>query len=194
MDRKSRAVHRLWGPLGDKGRLHGSPRFAKELAARCDGELDRFAPGVSKWSFGQQLEHLYMASHYVLDRLQEAMGGEQTSDHPSLWGHALMVGGYIPRGMFPTIPQLVPKAGTRETILPLKESLEARLVQLEWSLGEIHASPGRSPHPRMKHLLASQWLFFLDIHHRHHLRIMRDIVKAGGPNGGQTSSGAASPV
>jgi hypothetical protein len=32
----------------------------------------------------------------------------------------------------------------------------------------------------MKHLTSSQWLYFADIHHRHHLGIMRDILKAAG--------------
>jgi len=179
MDRMSRAVYRLWGSLGEDGRLHASPRFAEDLASRYEkGDLALLETSISKWSFGQQLEHLYMATHYVLDRLYEAMDAEETADHPSLWGHAFIAGGYIPRGLFPTIPQLVPGSGTRAEILPLKESLQVRLGQLEWNLEQINASPGRSPHPRMKHLLARHWLFFLDVHHRHHLRIMRDILKA----------------
>lgn len=180
MDRKSTAIHRLWGSLGEQGKLHGSPYFTKELADRCNGELAVRAASVSKWTFGQQLEHLYLTSHYVLDRLQEAMAGEHASDHPSFLGHALLIGGFIPRGVFPTIPPLVPKSGTREDIQPLRDNLDARLAQLGWDLHQINASPGRSSHPRMKFLLANQWLFFLDVHHRHHLRIMRDILKAGG--------------
>ncbi len=178
MDRMSRAVYRLWGSLGEDGKLHASPRFADELAARYEGDLALRDTSISKWSFGQQLEHLYMATHYVLDRLHEAMTAAETQDHPSLWGHAFVAGGYIPRGLFPTIPQLIPGGGTREEIQPLKESLHVRLEQLAWNLDQINANPGRSPHPRMKYLLARQWLFFLDVHHRHHLRIMRDILKA----------------
>jgi len=182
MDRKSRAIHRLWGSLDEHGKLHGSPRFAKELAERCDGALAVRAGSVSKWSFGQQLEHLYLTSHYVLDRLQESMSGEHAADHPGVMGHALLIGGFIPRKLFPTIPPLVPKSGTIEDIQPLRDSLDARLTQLGWDLDQINASPGRSLHPRMKFLLANQWLFFLDIHHRHHLRIMRDILVAGSKN------------
>jgi hypothetical protein len=32
----------------------------------------------------------------------------------------------------------------------------------------------------MKYLTSSQWIFFADIHHRHHMAIMRDILKAAG--------------
>jgi hypothetical protein len=95
-----------------------------------------------------------------------------------VWGCGLMVGGFIPRGVFPTIPPLVPKSGTLEHIEPLHDSLKKRMAEFEWDLLEIRASAGRSCHPRMKYLTGSQWLYFQDVHHRHHLSIMRDIRKA----------------
>ena len=179
MNRTSRAVYRLWGSLGEDGDLHGVPRFAEELVAQHrNGNLGICVNSVSLWSFGQQLEHLYLATHWVLDRLDEAMSENQSNGNMSLLGYAFMAGGFFPRGMFPTIPVLVPGAGTSERIQPLKERLDGRLQRLRWTLDQINANPGRSPHPRMKHLLARQWMFFLDVHHRHHLAIMRDILAA----------------
>lgn len=180
MDRITEAVVRLWGFVGKDGRLDGSPRFADDLAAQCGNNLVLRAPGVSKWSFGQQLEHLYRSSHYVLDRIEESMTGDNASEPIGLWGRGLMVAGFIPRGAFPTIPPLEPASGTIADIRPLRESLIKRLSQIDWNLAQIKASPGRSLHPRMKWLSSSQWLFFADIHHRHHLAIMRDIKKAAG--------------
>jgi len=178
MDRMTRSVYRLWGTLGDDRRLHRSPTFADELAERCKGNLGLRVTSVSKWSFGKQLEHLYLSTHYVLDRLSEAMAGQNPSGRMGIYGYGLLVGGFIPRGVFPTIPPLEPVSGTLDHIGPLKESLAKRLEQLAWDLSEIKASTGRSRHPRMKYMSASQWLFFGDIHHRHHLAIMRDILKA----------------
>jgi hypothetical protein len=93
------------------------------------------------------------------------------------YGHSLMVAGFIPRGMFPTIPQLVPASGTMDHIHPLKESLRGRLQEIVWELNQIKASPGKSRHPRMKYLTAAQWFYFAEIHHRHHLSIIKDICK-----------------
>ncbi len=178
MDRITKSVVRLWGFVGKDGRLHGSPRFADDLAAQCDKNLVLRVPAVSKWSFGQQLEHLYRSSHYVLDRLEESMTGGNASERMGMWGRGLMLGGFIPRGAFPTIPPLEPASGTMADIRPLRENLIKRLSQIDWNLVQIKASPGKSRHPRMKWLTSSQWLFFADIHHRHHLAIMRDIAKA----------------
>jgi hypothetical protein len=176
MDRIEKAVYRLWGSLGEGGHLHGSPSFADELASRCNDKLLLRVPRVSKWSFGEQLEHLYLSSHYVLDRLEEAMTGRNSSEHRGFYGHGLMLAGFIPRYVFPTIPPLKPQSGTLEHIQPLRENLRARLSNIEWDWDQIQASPGKSRHPRMKYLTASEWLFFADIHHRHHLAIMRDIL------------------
>lgn len=177
MDRITRAVHRLWGPL-DNGRLHATPRFAGELAEQCKRDLSLHMPSVSKWTFGQQLEHLYLASHWVMDRLDESLGGGHERDHLGFWGQGLMVTGRIPRKMFPTIPALVPGAGTLLEVQPLKERLHRRLAANEWDLARVRVATGKSMHPRMKWLTSSQWFFFFDIHHRHHLRILRDILKA----------------
>ena len=181
MDRISEAVNRLWGQLGDGGHLHGSPRFADELAECChDSSMEVRSVKVSKWSYGEQLEHLYRSSHYVLDRLEESMAGENRKGRIGFWGRGLMVGGFIPRYWFPTIPPLVPQSGTEEHIGPLREGLRERVAQIEWRLEQIKASPGRSMHPRMKYLTSSQWLYFADVHHRHHLSLMRDILAAAG--------------
>lgn len=175
-DRTTIAVSRLWGSLRD-GHLHSSPAFAAELAAQCNGDLSVCTPSISKWSFGQQLEHLYLASHWVLDRLEESLVGVDTSKRMGIYGYGLMVFGFIPRGVFPTIPPLKPASGTLDHIVPLREALTHRLRNVEWDLDNIKACRGKSLHPKMKYLSASQWLFFADIHHRHHLAIMRDILK-----------------
>jgi hypothetical protein len=178
MDRISRAAQRLWGNIGSGGELGGFPAFAAELDACCQGDLSIESPNVSKWSAGRQLEHLYLSSHYVLDRIEEALSGANEADHMGIYGVGLMVGGFIPRYVFPTIPILVPKSGTLEHIDPLRNTLGGRLEKIAWDLERVQSSRGKSKHPRMKYLTAGQWIFFADIHHRHHLSLIRDILRA----------------
>jgi hypothetical protein len=59
--------------------------------------------------------------------------------------------------------------------------LHERLRQIDWGMKELKESAGKSKHPRMKWLTSGQWMFFADIHHRHHLAIMQDIAKAARP-------------
>lgn len=180
MDRIRRAAERLWGNIGEQGALQGPPVFASELASFCDWDLSTQTNHVSKWSVGQQLEHIYLSTHYVLDQIEAALTGENADRHMGFWGVGLMAGGFIPRYVFPTIPPLEPKSGTPLHIDPLRERLTDRVEQIAWTLQQLKSSPGKSRHPRMKYLTASQWLFFADVHHRHHLSLMRDIAKAAG--------------
>lgn len=180
MDRTRVAAVRLWGSLGEHGELPGEAQFAGELSALYNNNLKFVDPNVSRWSYGHQLEHLYRASHYVLDRLEEAMTGLYTDQRMGFWGCGMMVVGGMPRYWFPTIPQLVPHSGSPEDIEPLRDDLKTRLEKIEWRLSDIKDSRGKSRHPRMKYLTASQWVFFQDIHHRHHLALMRDILKGAG--------------
>ncbi len=177
MDRITRAVLRLWGDVEEGGRLHAAPKFMSELAALTAKPLDVRAPEVSEWSYGQQVEHLYLGAHWVFDRLDESMTPANIDEHMNLLGVGMMVGGRIPRGMFPTIPVLVPEGGTLAQIVPLRERLQKRLDAIDWDMVRVRSSRGRSKHPRMHFLNSSHWMFFMDIHHRHHLRIIRDIVK-----------------
>ncbi len=178
MDKLSRAVHRLWGTLGPVGALHAEPRFQKELAAEAEGDLPRLQTAVSQWSFGNHVEHLYLATHWVVDRLEESMSGANDRERMNHLGISMLVLGRIPRGMYPTIPVLVPHGGTMAEIRPLAERLRERLASHSWRFDELQACRGRSRHPRMRFLAARHWMIFLDIHHRHHLAILHDICKA----------------
>ncbi len=177
MDRTSKSIYRLWGSLGQNGQLHDSPRFAEELAACYNGNLAVLEKRVSNWAYGYQLEHLYRASHWVLDRLEESMTGDNATKRMGPIGWGFMTIGFIPRYWFPTIPPLVPQSGSPENIEPLRDDLKRRLGAIPWRLDEIKECRGKSLHPKMKYLTSSQWMLFLDVHHRHHLAIMRDILK-----------------
>lgn len=179
MDKVTRAVERLWGTLGPAGELHAAPRFQDELRAEAEGDLFRLERRVSEWSFGHHVEHLYQASHWVLDRLEESMSGANADGKMNHLGIGMLILGRIPRGMYPTIPPLMPQGGTMAEIRPLAERLRARLAEHDWRLPEVLVCPGRSRHPRMRFLAARHWMIFLDIHHRHHRAILRDILKAG---------------
>jgi hypothetical protein len=178
MNRFERSIEQLWGRSEPDGTLGPEPSFAAELDARCGEVLDLSSIRVSKWTLGKQLEHLYLSTHYVLDRVEDCLAGKDPNRHMGMYGVGLMVGGFIPRGVFPTIPPLEPKSGTLEHIEPLKQQLRGRLASLRWDLETIRDSIGKSKHPRMKYLTATQWLYFAEIHHRHHLSIIRDIRSA----------------
>ena len=177
MDKIRKKVHRLWGPLGDGEKLHSTPDFATEMAELCKGPLEIRSKRVSKWGFGEQVEHMYLVAHWVLDRMNEAMAVTDSPERTTALCHGMLIGHWIPRGLYPTLPELEAQGGTMEEIQPLKDRLEERLAKLDWTWPQVSTHTGRSYHPWMKMLLMPHWFFFLTVHHLHHLAILRDIRK-----------------
>lgn len=161
---------------GDASRQELRPQFAADLAALLDNDLAGRSERVSKWSMGQHIEHMYRASLYVLERIQEAET-QPVSGKPNILGRGFLLAGFIPRGVFTAIPEVRPKEGDMKTILDLKSKLKTYLENQETDLDKICAAEGCSRHPRMGWLRQDQWLFFLEVHHRHHLAIIKDLQR-----------------
>jgi uncharacterized damage-inducible protein DinB len=154
-------------------------RNRQAVAALLDGDpavLDRTAPRVSQWSVGQQLEHILLVDAAILGRVLEAP--EAIEAGPKAIGYVFLGLGWIPRGVGKS-PERV-----RPTGRPLTE-LRLALTRHGEALARLAGSPHLLarpecivPHPRFGGLTGARALRFLDIHDRHHLRIVRDIQRA----------------
>ncbi len=148
----------------------------RELAAD-ETRLLASNDAVSGWSVGLHVEHLWRSDSGLLGWIQKRLDDPAaTSDGgPTRTGRAVLVSGWIPRG----------RAKAPERTLPETldiESLPERLVELHGlaealgpRLPNLHESRATMEHPILGHFTPAQWLRFLDVHHRHHEKIIRDI-------------------
>ncbi|MCP4661153.1 MAG: hypothetical protein GY856_37600 [bacterium] len=148
-------------------------RQADEIAVRAEA--------VSRWSVGQHLEHLTLADAAVvagLDKLAATPGAAE--GRPNLVGRLVLLFGIIPRGKGRAWKQITPGETIDGARLAASfDDLSRRLkAAFEPRPGEFEAPPGRFRHRIFGDLHAFQWLRFVDIHHRHHGRIIRDIRRA----------------
>ena len=148
--------------------------------ARDESALALEAPKVSRWNIGQQVEHLLNADTTILDRWDLVERGEAPSSQGGLrWPGMVCLGlGWIPRGKGkapePTRPVDVSSTELIDGLL----SLRRRISQIGRDLAIHETASWRSRHPYFGALSPAQWLRFMDVHHRHHLAIVRDIRKA----------------
>jgi len=148
-------------------------RQADEIAIRVEA--------VSRWSVGQHLEHLALSDAAVvagLDKLAATPG--PAGGRPNLVGRMVLLFGYIPRGKGQAWKQILPGEDIEGTRLAASfDDVGRRLKAVfEPRSGELEAPPGRFRHRIFGDLHAFQWLRFVDLHHRHHGRIIRDIRRA----------------
>ena len=143
--------------------------------ARDPAELARRAAGVSDWSVAQQLEHLSLSSDSILDGLEKIERGEITErgGGATLVGRVILLFGKIPRGKGKAPERVVPSGLDGAATVAAFEAAKRRFEKLD--LARLEASAGTFSHPVFGHLTARQWLRFVDVHHRHHSRIIDDI-------------------
>jgi hypothetical protein len=156
-----------------------------ELAAGPPQVLQSRAEAVSGWSVAEHLEHLVRIDNGILDRIDRLAAG--TAEPPSkpvpplnLIGRLILLCGLIPRGRGKAPeavrPQGMEVAELRAGIAGLGE----RFHSLGPRLPELAALQGTFRHPYFGGLSPVQWLRFMDIHHHHHLKIVRDVLRGLG--------------
>jgi hypothetical protein len=151
-----------------------------ELATDSDDRLIRRSDKTSAWSVGQHLDHMANANQAMAAAVTKILSPEpiETRSGPTFLGRAVLLGGWIPRGAGKAPDFTTPAADSPAQI---RSNVRASL-QVVSSLGEALPEIGRSK-ARLDHfafggLTPMQWLRTMDVHTRHHLKIIRDIERA----------------
>ena len=143
---------------------------------------DVAAPKVSKWTVGKQLEHLLLSHDSILDVLDRLIDGRQgpAPGGKTFIGRVVLATGFIPRGAGKA-PEFAEPAGRDAADIEAGlRRLAERIAQLAEQLPLLEEAGWRCRHPYFGALDVGEWMRFMDIHHRHHLKIVRDIRKAAG--------------
>lgn len=185
--------------MADLRRAHGRLLAALERAAAVAAEPVAFearADPVSAWSVGQHLEHLLLSDRRILGwvesvaeaggsvrEAEEAGGSVREADEagaPSCRGWLVLVTGFIPRGKGQAPEATRPSGMAREAVERGLWEMTARAVRLGSSLEAIAVSSARLRHPVLGAFTGAQWLRFAGVHHAHHEKIVRDILRKRG--------------
>lgn len=165
-----RRLHtRLLGQIDELVALTGDPAV-----------LERRAESVSGWSVGEHIEHLLRVDTTILDRWDQIEQGRapSASGGPKLRGLIVLWLGRIPRGKAKAAPMFTPEGiiAPDELSRALK-GLRGRIDLIGADLA-VHATASwRADHPILGPFSPTQWLRFIEIHHRHHLAILADILQ-----------------
>ncbi len=145
------------------------------------------APEVSAWSVGEQLEHLLLSDRRILAGIEGVLEASAQGTAPSGEGGPTLIGrfilwsGIVPRGRAKAPDSTVPGGIAPVDLVRGFAEVRAGVEALGSRLGEIGRAPSTRAHPILGHFTATQWLRFTCVHHRHHGKIVRDILKASHP-------------
>ena len=163
-------------------RVLGQAEQLLELASGSEERLLQRRDDISAWSVGQHLDHLANSNRAMAGAISTILSATPTDARsgPTLLGRAVLLSGWIPRGAGKAPQFTTPKADSCEQIADnVRQSLCA-VTELGDALPEIERSKNRLDHFAFGGLTPMQWLRTMDIHTRHHLKIIRDIERARG--------------
>jgi hypothetical protein len=151
--------------------------YTQELA-RTASVWTLSASDVSSWSVCDHVEHLVRADESILAWLHRAARGEETTKpgRPTSVGYFILLTGIIPRGRGRAPVWTHSERLDRAVVLD-------RLNEIVESARALRESPGALPHtratqrhPLLGQLSGHQWVRFAHVHHRHHRKIVTDIL------------------
>ena len=99
---------------------------------------------------------------------------------PTVPGYLVLTLGFIPRGKGRAPDGTTPEGRSRFELIDRYAEVEGLAQELRDGLSDIAGHPSVRRHPLLGCFTARQWLAFADIHHRHHQKIIVDILGAQG--------------
>ncbi|WP_432708774.1 DinB family protein [Pedobacter sp.] len=135
------------------------------------------APPQGGWSASEVYDHIFDASLLSLIALNECLEGRGSNRPTPFVTKLILFFGAFPPGIRFKTPEMlegrvkvITKAEATALIKQFTEALEATRVK------SAKANPKvKSKHPRLGYLNASQWLRFIGIHLRHHLKQLKRV-------------------
>ncbi len=134
---------------------------------------------VSAWSIGEQLEHLALADRPILDAVDRILAGGHADDakkKPSKIGRMMLLSGWIPRGKG-RAPEVARPRGADPGAIAAGLAIEKERCEA-YDAAALREAAGTVAHFAFGHMTACQWLRFIEVHHDHHMKIIRDIQRA----------------
>jgi hypothetical protein len=149
-----------------------------DLLGTLDEEKLQKTPAAGVWSYSEVYSHIFQVNlrcFIAIDRCAES--SKSSSGKLQLSARIVLFLGMFPfRIKAPAkIAAMVQKITKDEAVVGIKK-LEAKLIQVA---SVVNSAPpnAKIEHPRLGMLNAVQWLRFIEIHNRHHLKQIKRLKK-----------------
>lgn len=136
----------------------------------------RSKPSLNNWSLGQLYLHLINDTNFFIGKIEECINSNENAEQEAhdfakqLFRDNAFPGINIegnPNNSF--IPQPETKEQLKESLLPIKNEMNALAEKIDPALN------GKSPHPGLGYFNATEWIQFATIHFNHHVKQQKKI-------------------
>jgi hypothetical protein len=150
--------------------MHKLLKQIKELESTIPNQED-YNPEISKSNVGWHIEHILLTNKMILEAVEKSNPADYT------WSFKLprivvFTMNKIPRGRAKAPKVVVPKTYDEQTLLEHLKIVTAKIQGLENMSSDKYFD-----HPYFGNLRLNKTIKFLEIHTKHHLEIINDIIK-----------------
>jgi len=150
--------------------MHKLLKQIKELESKIPNQED-YNPEISKSNVGWHIEHILLTNKMILEAVEKSNPADYT------WSFKLprivvFTMNKIPRGRAKAPKVVVPKTYDEQTLLEHLKIVTAKIQGLENMSSDKYFD-----HPYFGNLRLNKTIKFLEIHTKHHLEIINDIMK-----------------
>ena len=153
--------------------------YRSKLSAYAELDFQR-TPPIGGWSYSEVYSHIFDASLLSLIALNNSITGKGENKPTHFIVRLILLLGSLPPAQNYKVPQRI---ADRVKKISKTEALDF-ILEFETALETAYPAIPRADlqlktkHPRLGYLNANQWLRFIEIHLKHHLKQLERIEKS----------------
>lgn len=158
--------------------LESTDNYSKFLDNITEEQFSQ-TPANGGWSYSEVYSHIFQANLGSLVLIERCLHGHKSSTGTPTWAGRLV----LFFGRFPPVKLTAPAHIAAMVAKTSIEDARNYIIKFREKLLEVAPQVRKAPplnaakHPRLGMLNASQWLRFIEIHTKHHLRQLKRIEK-----------------
>ena len=136
-------------------------------------------PPVGGWSYSEVYAHIFDASLLSLLPLEECIKGIGKEKPTAFVVKVILFFGSLPPVKY-KVPEILVNRVKKISKSEAEDLINKFLTQLETAYSGIEKASDKikNKHPKLGYLNATQWLRFIEIHLKHHLKQLKRIEKS----------------
>jgi DinB superfamily len=163
-----------------KASIHRVVDAYKSKLSGYPDDIFQMTPPISGWSYSEVYSHIFDSSLLSLIAFEHAATGKGESKPTHFMVKLILLLGALPPAQKYKVPKRleerikkISKTEALDFILEFEKALDDNYPLL------AHAKANsKTKHPRLGYLNAKQWLRFIEIHLKHHLKQLERIEKS----------------
>ncbi|MEH3113600.1 DUF1569 domain-containing protein [Pedobacter terrae] len=163
-----------------KASIHQVVDAYKSKLSNYPEDIFQITPPISGWSYGEVYSHIFDSSLLSLIAFEHAANGKGESKPTHLIVKLILLLGALPPAQKYKVPKRLAervKKISKTEALSFIQAFEKSLADNYLLLANTK-SKSKTKHPRLGYLNAKQWLRFIEIHLKHHLKQLERIEKS----------------